>query len=84
MTASKRTIALHFGALVDPLWQQLDSQGVLLVGKEGAIETFQKDADAITRLNVRGFLNNSTKMRLHRALMKKIVATLEVKRRRSD
>jgi len=67
------TISLHFGALVPQLKEQLEGYGV----DSTDIEHFQKDADAIVRLAIRGLIPDSTKITANRRLMRNIVKAIK-------
>lgn len=64
---SKRTI--EFGAMASPLWYQLDVDANL-------IYDLQDDADAITRLLVRGLITESEGHKARTRLTKKINKTV--------
>ena len=66
-------LKLVFGAIVPNIGQQLRDAG-FTASKNGDIEHWQKDADAITRLIVRGLLTDSAGTVARRKLMKKITA----------
>jgi len=59
---------IHFGALVEPLAIQLKDVIQYLPN----IEHFQKDADAIVRLNLRGYISSSAAQTMRKQLVKKI------------
>jgi hypothetical protein len=61
---------LQFGMLADPLHQQL---GVEAAG----VEHFQRDADAIARLHVRGVLSDAETHRARKRLIKRLNETLD-------
>jgi hypothetical protein len=73
-------LELHFGALVPNLGQQLFDAGVIVSGTD--IKHWQKDADAIVRLNLRGLLTDSAMHSARQKLMKKIVKGAKRKGRR--
>lgn len=60
-------LALHLGAFCDPIIKQIVEQGFSL--KENEAEHFQKDADAITRLSVRGLVTMSSVKSARRKLV---------------
>jgi FAD synthase len=62
-------IGLRFGAVAPPLHQQL---GIAPV----AVDPFQADADAITRLVVRGLLSDAEAERARLRLGRKIVGAV--------
>lgn len=72
------SLTLSFGALAKPIVQQVQEQGISC-GYE--ISPFQADADAITRLYIRGVLRESEKERLRKKLLQNIVAFLDGRRR---
>jgi hypothetical protein len=61
---------LRFGALSPLIKAQLDQQGLLYEKDE--VHHFQKDADAINRLRIRGYIPDSQLNKIHQKLMKKI------------
>lgn len=65
---------IEFGALAEPIGQQLYSQGIHL-GASGSQE-IQADADAITRLKSRGFLTSEEAERARSRLLQQIRAAL--------
>lgn len=67
------TISLHFGALAPTLKEQLKEHVI----DDTDLKHFQRDADAITRLAVRGLITDSTKMRAHKVLMRNIVRAIK-------
>lgn len=69
----KREFGLSFGALADPISRQLSAQGIQ---PPSASYHFQRDADAITRLAVRGILSDAEKRRAHQRLMKRITQAI--------
>lgn len=81
-------VSINFGALMPPIRTQLKEQGIkhdLLFKKcREDILQFQKDADALVRLNLRGLLSDSSVRIARRRLIKKIVATLEEKARKGS
>lgn len=64
-------LELTFGAMAPDIAQQLAYQG--LTAKPRAIDHWQKDADAITRLAVRGILSDAAKSAARRKLLKTIL-----------
>jgi hypothetical protein len=73
MTELAMTVNLELGALSSSLDEQLSSQGIAL-RKGQDIKLFQKDADAITRCLIRGFMPESTAQRARKQLTKHIAA----------
>lgn len=64
---------IGFGALAEPIIEQLRRQG--FVAHYGVqADTWQKDADAITRLAVRGLISETTASSARRRLTKTISA----------
>lgn len=63
-------VKLAFGAMSPKISEQLDKQGFLY--QEEDISHFQKDADAIVRLRVRGLLPEGQIEKCHQKLVKKI------------
>ena len=69
-------VGISFGAMADPLKDQLKSQG-LKMGAEKC-NHFQLDIDALIRLSIRGVLCDSDANRTRRKLMKRILAEVEL------
>lgn len=66
---------VHFGALAKPIAQQLREQGFKVpASARKAIKHLQLDADALVRLTVRGYINDSLKRALHNRLIRAISA----------
>jgi hypothetical protein len=63
-------VGIRFGAMSPPIKDQLGEQGWWL--PDDVSEAIQKDADAITRLAVRGLLGSNAKMRAHEKLVKNV------------
>lgn len=63
-------IELSFGVLSPKIAEQLATQNAGI--EPDRLEHFQKDADAISRLHVRGLLPDSTAKNIREKLMKKI------------
>lgn len=61
---------LHFGAICDPIAKQISGQQLKFDKSE--VSHYQKDADAITRLRIRGYLPDSTLKKAQQKLFKKI------------
>ena len=75
---NKTTLALHFGALCQPLAKQFRDQGIRMnIGIRGSATIWQKDADAITSLAVRQLLSDSAARNARQKLLKKIIRGLE-------
>ena len=68
-------LSLSFGALVPKLKEQLKEQKITVT--ESEIAHFQKDADGIVRLKIRGLLTDSVSRDTSRKLLKNIVKFLE-------
>ena len=66
-------ISLHFGAMAAPLSEQLQGCDI----DTNDLNHFQKDADAIVRLAVRGLITDSTKTSAHRKLIKNIARSIK-------
>lgn len=73
----RRGFILRFGALADPLYQQLREQGI----EAGKVEmdNLQGCAEAIIHLRANGVIPDHIKDALQRRLMKKITEFLEAK-----
>ena len=79
MQASNDTVELRMGALSPSIAEQLQSQG--LGADEGTLAHWQKDADAIVRLAVRGLISPGESSRARKKLVKnvaKLVQPLQV------
>lgn len=66
----ERMIDISFGALADPIEQQLLSQNLPYIPE--AVRHFQLDLDAIIRLAVHGLLPDSQRRQLQHKLFKRI------------
>jgi len=64
------TISLHFGALCNPINEQLNKQGYGLSEKDS--ERFQGIADAIIMLKLQGVIPDSIVLKAEQKLMKMI------------
>lgn len=62
------SISLVFGALTDPLEQQLSKQGY----KDTKIETHQKLSDSLSMLRIHGYIPDSQMDRIAKRLLKDI------------
>ena len=69
-TQAKTNIGMIFGAFADPIADQLLKQGVNASSND--CEHWQKDADAITRLSVRGLITRTERYKADRRLMSRI------------
>lgn len=69
-------VTLITGATATPIHKQLKAQGVKHATAK-LLDPCQKDADAITRLRIRGILTESEGARATRRLIKSICETLE-------
>lgn len=65
---------LSFGALSEPLKKQLAEQGLRMKSKY--LQHFQKDADALSRLHIRGLIPDSEVRKIRQKLMKSITKKL--------
>lgn len=70
-----REIGLSFGALSDPLAQQLADQGVRVPPLD-KMEHFQRDADALVRVSIRGLIPDAQVRAARKKLMKRITAAI--------
>jgi len=68
-------VSIEFGALCDPITEQLKKQGIAVPEKDA--ERFQKLADAITYLHLNRIITGSVRDNAHQKLMKEIVKVLE-------
>ena len=72
----KEKLGITFGAMATPLRKQLEMTGMDV----GSINHFQRDADAVTRLHVRGFLTDAETRKARIRLINKIsVASRNIK-----
>jgi len=67
-----RQFGLSFGALADPISEQIRKQGLKFNDKE--VEQFQSDLDAIHRLRFRSILIDSVASKCFDKLYKKILS----------
>lgn len=68
---------IHFGALAKPIVTQLRAQGIRRPAEaKQDVHHLQRDADAITRLAVRGYLGDAAKQRMHRKVMRELSRVL--------
>jgi hypothetical protein len=72
------TLKLRFGAMSPTIKQQLKEQGYKMDATDCV--HFQKDAEAITRLRIRGMLNDSQCKSAHDKLFKNITKSLTNKK----
>jgi hypothetical protein len=65
-------LRIAFGAMSKPLHEQISEHGIPI--KEGEMAHYQKDAEAITRLRIRGMLSDkevgNTQIRLMKSITK--------------
>lgn len=73
---TNRNLEIYFGALCDPIAEQLVKQGAADFDAID-IHHFQLDADAITRLSVRGLIPDGQRRQLHTKLFTRIIKHLE-------
>lgn len=66
-------IDLQFGALAPQIYDQLQSQGITAASLRADSVGFQRDADAVVRLHVRGLLPEAQVQLARRRLMKSVV-----------
>jgi hypothetical protein len=66
-------IGIHFGAMAPPLKEQLKEFNL----DDNSLEHFQKDAEAIVRLAIRGIIPDSVKSSANKRLLKNIVRKIE-------
>jgi L-serine deaminase len=65
-----KTLGIHFGALSDPIADQLKNQNLKFDEKE--VYQFQQDAEALTRLRIRGYIADSVVDKINQKLYNKI------------
>ena len=68
-------IGISFGAMADPLRDQLKAQGLRM--PEEKMNHLQSDIDALVRLSIRGLLCDSDANRTRRKLLKRIIEELD-------
>lgn len=76
-----KKVLLQFGALAPKISEQLNKQGLTYKGNwtEASVSKthFQRDADAITRLFVRGLISDVTAKRARQKLLNRIAGIVE-------
>jgi hypothetical protein len=70
-----KVLQVDFGALVPRLDDQLFAQGLVYKDTQ-KLEHLQADADAITRLNLRGYIADSAAAKCRKKLMEQLNPTL--------
>lgn len=65
-------VSLQFGAMVARISEQLDDLG--LTANSHLMAHWQRDAEAITRLSVRGMLSEAETSKARRRLLKEILS----------
>ena len=68
-------LSIRLGALAPKIKEQLDSEGITDYD-EICLDVFQKDADAISRLSIRGLIPESIAVKARVRLMKKLAKWL--------
>ena len=68
-------LSLQFGAMAAPIAEQLADQD--LTGNAHLVQHFQRDADAIARLQIRGLLPDSATQNARKRLLKRILSATE-------
>lgn len=71
-------VELIFGGMAPHIREQLSAHGINLTGN--AADHFQRDAEAITRLAVRGLLADSRVNEARRKLLKNIICAASTRR----
>lgn len=71
------SFGIHFGALAEPIAVQLKNQQLAIPNCGNELKHIQADADAVTRLAVRGYVPDGMKRVLHKKLMRRIREALE-------
>jgi len=69
-----REVAILFGAVSDPISKQIADQ--FFAARDSDIEWWQRDADAITKLDVSGLLPRSVVLATRKKLMRRIASTV--------
>lgn len=70
-----KTLGIRFGALCPKIKYQITEQGYTF--DKDHIEHFQKDADALDRLRIRGLISHSEAEKATKKLVKKIAAHIQ-------
>jgi hypothetical protein len=73
---NERSMNLHFGALCNPIIEQLKDQRYIL--SESDSDRFQMLADAITTLHLHHIISDSITYKAHQKLMKQISERIHV------
>lgn len=68
-------IAIAMGAMAPKLAKQLKQAGLRF--DKSAIEHIQQDSDALARLSIRGYLNDSVRDAIRRRIVKAVEAELQ-------
>lgn len=68
---SRRTVTIRFGAMAPPIRAQLEEQHIMGI-PHSLITSFQHDADALTRLAVRGMLPDRAVTAARKRLIQRI------------
>ena len=68
-------VSIAFGAMADPLKDQLRQQGLHM--NAGKCGHFQRDMDAINRLLIRGMASDSEGTKIRRRLLKSILEEID-------
>lgn len=74
-TLSRKHFELRFGALAPPLIRQITEQG--MTASSEAIVLWQKDADALCRVRIRGFIAPAVVARGEKRLARLILQSIE-------
>lgn len=74
------TLSLDFGVFALTIKEQLKQAGFKI--NRDALRRYQRDADEIMRLNVRGILTESAALTARKKLMKKMMGS--IKRRKTN
>lgn len=69
-----KTVDLTYGALTPPIGEQLTALGFAYRAVD--VQNLQADADAATRLNVRGLISSSVAHTIRKKIHKKVVAVV--------
>lgn len=71
----KKILQITFGALADPLSDQLEEVGITV--KPHIVKYWQQSADAIFRLNIRGLLPDGQTRAARKRLLKMMIDGIE-------
>jgi hypothetical protein len=78
VSACSQDFHIYFGALTKPLVAQLREQDIQRPpGTKNGLHHLQQDADAITRLAIRGYFGDAAKKTMQKKLLTKLTDLLQ-------